>query len=124
MSATAALLCLAMAGYTEARGEPEAGEAAAMRVVLNRAASGRWPDHPCGVVLQPRQFHGLEAPVNAIEAEAASRSLRIATALLSGARIAPPACQSATHFQRARVWPGMQPVCRIGRHTFYVEDRT
>jgi spore germination cell wall hydrolase CwlJ-like protein len=46
------LWCLAEAIYFEARGEPERGQLAVGRVVINRAESGRYPDSICGVVYQ------------------------------------------------------------------------
>lgn len=48
--------CLANAVYFEARGEPIEGQLAVAQVVLNRAASGRYPSSICGVVIQPWQF--------------------------------------------------------------------
>ena len=50
------LKCLAGAVYFEARGEPLAGQLAVAEVVINRAASGRFPASYCGVVLQKSQF--------------------------------------------------------------------
>jgi spore germination cell wall hydrolase CwlJ-like protein len=49
-------LCLAKAVYFEARGESLEGQLAVAEVVLNRAASGRYPTTLCGVVVQPAQF--------------------------------------------------------------------
>src|SRR5213592_3273583 len=48
--------CLATAVYFEARGESVEGQLAVARVVMNRAASGRYPPDWCGVVKQPYQF--------------------------------------------------------------------
>jgi spore germination cell wall hydrolase CwlJ-like protein len=48
--------CLANAVYFEARGEPIEGQLAVAEVVLNRAASGRYPGTICEVVTQPWQF--------------------------------------------------------------------
>src|SRR5687768_14010949 len=48
--------CLAGAVYFEARGEPIEGQLAVAEVVLNRAASGRYPPRICDVVTQPWQF--------------------------------------------------------------------
>lgn len=48
--------CLANAVYFEARGEPIKGQLAVAEVVLNRAASGKYPDTLCGVVKQKAQF--------------------------------------------------------------------
>jgi len=55
--------CLANAVYFEARGEPLEGQLAVAEVVLNRAASGRYPATICAVVTQHAQFsfvrHGV-----------------------------------------------------------------
>ncbi|RJF90727.1 cell wall hydrolase [Sphingomonas cavernae] len=48
--------CLAGAVYFEARSEPLEGQLAVAQVVLNRAASGRYPPKICDVVTQPAQF--------------------------------------------------------------------
>ena len=48
--------CLAKAVYFEARGEPIEGQLAVAEVVLNRAASGRYPSDVCAVITQPWQF--------------------------------------------------------------------
>lgn len=48
--------CLATAVYFEARGETLEGQLAVARVVMNRAASGKYPTSWCNVVKQPAQF--------------------------------------------------------------------
>ena len=48
--------CLATAVYFESKGEPLEGQLAVAQVVLNRAASGRYPASLCGVVKQKAQF--------------------------------------------------------------------
>ena len=48
--------CIATAVYHEARGESLEGQLAVARVIMNRAASGRYPASWCGVVKQPWQF--------------------------------------------------------------------
>lgn len=53
--------CLAGAVYFEARGEPLEGQLAVAQVVLNRAASGRFPATICQVVTQPAQFSFIRA---------------------------------------------------------------
>lgn len=49
-------VCLAKAVYFEARSEPLEGQLAVAQVVLNRAASGRYPDTLCAVITQKAQF--------------------------------------------------------------------
>ena len=48
--------CLATAVYFESKGEPLEGQLAVAQVVMNRAASGRYPASLCGVVKQRAQF--------------------------------------------------------------------
>ena len=48
--------CLAKAVYFEARGESLEGQLAVAEVVMNRAASGRYPATLCAVITQPWQF--------------------------------------------------------------------
>lgn len=48
--------CIAIAVYHEARGEPLDGQLAVAEVIMNRAASGRYPAGWCSVVKQPWQF--------------------------------------------------------------------
>ena len=48
--------CIAVAVYHEARGESLEGQLAVAKVIMNRAASGKYPSSWCGVVKQPWQF--------------------------------------------------------------------
>src|SRR3954464_11035076 len=48
--------CLAKAVYFESRGEPIEGQLAVAEVVMNRAASGRYPTSLCEVITQKAQF--------------------------------------------------------------------
>jgi spore germination cell wall hydrolase CwlJ-like protein len=58
----AALYCLTLAIYFEARGEPLTGQYLVGQVVLNRVASERYPDDVCGVVFQEGQFSFTSRP--------------------------------------------------------------
>ena len=53
---TAEANCIAVAVYHEARGESLEGQMAVAKVIMNRAASGKYPTSWCGVVKQPWQF--------------------------------------------------------------------
>lgn len=53
--------CLATAVYFESKGEPLEGQLAVAQVVMNRAASGRYPATLCGVVKQRAQFSFVRA---------------------------------------------------------------
>ena len=48
--------CIAVAVYHEARGESLEGQLAVAKVIMNRAASGKYPNSWCNVVKQPWQF--------------------------------------------------------------------
>jgi len=48
--------CIATAVYFEARGESVEGQLAVARVIMNRAASGKYPSSWCATVKQPWQF--------------------------------------------------------------------
>jgi spore germination cell wall hydrolase CwlJ-like protein len=48
--------CIATAVYFEAQGESLEGQLAVAKVIMNRAASGKYPASWCAVVKQPAQF--------------------------------------------------------------------
>jgi len=48
----AALTCMAMAVYFEARGEPLVGQSAVAHVIMNRVVDARYPNTVCEVVKQ------------------------------------------------------------------------
>lgn len=50
------LLCLAVAVFFEARGEPIDGKELVANVVINRVEHPKYPDTICGVVNQRKQF--------------------------------------------------------------------
>ena len=50
------LLCLAVALFFEARGEPIDGKELVANVIINRMHHPSYPDTICGVVNQPKQF--------------------------------------------------------------------
>jgi spore germination cell wall hydrolase CwlJ-like protein len=51
-----AIMCLTMAVYFEARGEPPLGQMAVAHVVMNRVESDSYPDSVCAVVKQGRYW--------------------------------------------------------------------
>jgi spore germination cell wall hydrolase CwlJ-like protein len=73
--------CLASAVYFEARGEPLEGQLAVADVVMNRAASGRYPTSLCGVVEQPWQFSFVNATGRIPDANRSSEAWRKAVAI-------------------------------------------
>jgi hypothetical protein len=97
--------CLANAVYFEARGEPLQGQLAVAEVVMNRAASGRYPASLCAVVVQPAQFSFVRRGIIP-QADRASDSWRRAVAV---ARIA-----------KERVLPRVLPSSCLWYHATYV----
>lgn len=117
--------CLANAVYFEARGESLRGQLAVAEVVLNRAASGRFPATLCGVVAQPAQFsfvHHGRIPQADRASEAWHRAVAIARIALQN--VAPRELpQSCLWYHAQYVSPGwghrLAQTARIGLHIFY-----
>lgn len=119
---TAALTCLALNLYHEARGEGPEGMLAVGVVTLNRVAHPDWPDTVCEVVYQPSQFSWTRGnpPVNEPDAWRAARI--IALELLSGEADS-PLDHTALFFHTGAVRPHWAAhktrLGRIGNHIFY-----
>ena len=116
------LACLAGAIYFEAQSESLEGQLAVGRVVIARAASGRYPASYCGVVLQRSQFSFVRG--GAIPAvDHANRhwqtALRLALIADRGAWRSP--AEGALFFHAARIAgpAGKTRVARIDNHVFY-----
>jgi spore germination cell wall hydrolase CwlJ-like protein len=117
--------CLANAVYFEARGEPLRGQLAVAEVVMNRAASGRFPASLCGVVVQPAQFsfvHRGRMPHADRGSGAWRRAVGVARVAAEGMapRLLP---QSCLWYHANYVSPGwghrLAESARIGLHIFY-----
>lgn len=52
------LMCMAVAVYFEARGEPSEGQIAVAQVIRNRIEDARYPDNACDVVKQGYYWNG------------------------------------------------------------------
>jgi len=118
--------CLATAVYYEARGETVEGQLAVARVIMNRAASGRYPADWCGVVTQPWQFSFVNPHTGALpQADLSSTSWRKAeaVAMLAAANVVPSVDQDVLWYHANYVAPSwghrLQLVERIGAHIFY-----
>jgi spore germination cell wall hydrolase CwlJ-like protein len=116
--------CLANAVYFEARGESLEGQLAVAEVVLNRAASGRYPASLCGVVRQPAQFsfvRGGRMPRADRGSGAWRRAVAIARIAQAGARRMLP--QTVLWYHANYVSPSwgrrLAMTSRIGAHVFY-----
>src|SRR4051812_22889021 len=116
--------CLANAVYFEARSEPIEGQLAVAEVVLNRAASGRYPTDLCAVITQPAQFsfirHGRFP-----HADRGSEAWRKAVAIASIARqkLAGSLPSSVLWYHATYVSPSwgkrLTRQTQIGLHIFY-----
>jgi len=116
--------CLATAVYFEARGESAEGQLAVARVVMNRAASGRYPPDWCSVVKQPAQFsfvrHG-EFPYADTSSLAWQRAEAVAK--LAVANIVPSLGNDVLWYHANYVAPTwgrrLSRAEKIGAHIFY-----
>jgi hypothetical protein len=117
------LRCLASAIYNEARGESLEGQLAVAQVVLNRAASDRWPDRLCDVVYQSGQFSFTfdGRPDYPADNEEWRRSKAIA--IIAVTRNWKDVTDSALFFHATYVDPTwnrkFEKTRRIGQHIFY-----
>jgi N-acetylmuramoyl-L-alanine amidase len=116
--------CLATAVYFEARGESVEGQLAVARVVMNRAASDRYPPDWCGVVKQPAQFsfvrHG-QFPW--IDTSSAAWARAQGVARLAMANVVPSVGSDVLWYHADYVAPSwghhLNIVEKIGAHIFY-----
>jgi spore germination cell wall hydrolase CwlJ-like protein len=116
--------CLATAVYFEARGESVEGQLAVARVVMNRAASGRYPPDWCSVVKQPAQFsfvrHG-EFPYADPNSGAWQKAEAVAE--LAAANVVPSVSSDVLWYHANYVAPtwrrSLVEVQQIGAHIFY-----
>ncbi len=118
------LMCMAVAVYFEARGEPLEGQYAVAQVVANRVEDRRYPDNVCDVVFEPRAFSfthdGLSdaLPAN----KAGDVALQVAQDILS--TVSYPI--SSTHYHAKYVKPYWKNHfdldITIGGHIFYTNN--
>ena len=117
-------ICLATAVYFEARGEALEGQLAVARVVMNRAASGKYPPSWCATVKQPAQFsfvrHGQFPAI-----DTASDAWRKAQAItrLAVSNAVPSLSTDVLWYHADYVAPSwgrrLTQVSKIGTHIFY-----
>ena len=112
--------CLAMALYSEARGEPRAGQEAVAHVIFNRSEL-RGKDL-CGVIYEPKQFTDIEHLV--VRDRATFSALHeLAKSYIKNP---PKIPNKLTHFHSTKIplpkWAyNLQKVTVIGGHVFYEE---
>lgn len=116
--------CLANAVYFEARGESIEGQMAVAEVVLNRAASGKYPAGICAVVTQRKQFSFI-VDGKFPEANKGSKAWRKAVAIShialrdAGGRIPSDVLWYHADYV-APVWgKSLNREAKIGLHIFY-----
>jgi hypothetical protein len=118
--------CMAVAVYHEARGESVEGQLAVARVIMNRAASGKYPASWCGVVKQPWQFSFVNPHSgNMPGVDQASASWRKAQGItrLAMANAVPSLSTDVLWYHANYVAPSwgrrLTKVSQIGAHIFY-----
>ena len=116
--------CLATAVYFESRGESLEGQLAVARVVMNRAASGKYPPDWCGVVKQPWQFSFVRnGQFPAADTNCDAWRKAEAVAQLAAANIVPSVEPDVLWYHATYVAPSwgqrLNMVERIGAHLFY-----
>lgn len=120
MSISAALMCLALNIYNEARGEVIGGQQAVALVTMNRA--GWEPGRVCREVHKPGQFSWTSGkPPPPKEKEAWEKAQMVARDVLS--RRVPDFTGGATYFHEKRARPKWRHtekyVMTLGSHLFY-----
>ena len=118
--------CMAVAVYHEARGETLEGQLAVARVIMNRAASGKYPSSWCGVVKQPWQFSFVNPRTGDIpyvnESSAAWRKAQAITRL-AVSNVIPSVSSDVLWYHANYVAPSwgrrLTRARQIGTHIFY-----
>ena len=123
MSLTAAITCLALNIYHEARSEPLEGQLAVAWVTLNRVEDPQFPDNICDVVYQKHQFSWTDTQARTMhEADAKRQAEIIATLFVTGNIYIDPT-NGATYYHADYVSPRwsrkFEHTATIGSHIFY-----
>jgi N-acetylmuramoyl-L-alanine amidase len=118
--------CMAVAVYHEARGETVEGQLAVARVIMNRAASGKYPPSWCGTVKQPWQFSFVNPRTGQMPGvNVSSAAWRKAQAItrLAVANVVPSLSNDVLWYHADYVAPSwgrrLSFVSKIGTHIFY-----
>jgi N-acetylmuramoyl-L-alanine amidase len=118
--------CIAVAVYHEARGETLEGQLAVAKVIMNRAASGKYPSSWCGTVKQPWQFsfvnpHTGQYP--AVDEHSASWHKALGVTRLAVANAVQSLPSDCLWYHADYVAPSwgrrLNRVSKIGAHIFY-----
>lgn len=116
--------CIAVAIYHEARGESLEGQLAVARVIMNRAASGKYPPTWCDTVKQPWQFsfvRDYQFPYT--DTNSASWRKAVAITRLATSSVVPSLTDDVLWYHADYVAPSwgrrLTRVEKIGTHIFY-----
>jgi len=116
--------CIAVAVYHEARGESLEGQLAVARVIMNRAASGKYPPTWCGTVKQPWQFsfvRNYQFPYT--DTNCAAWRKAVAVTRLAINNVVPSVSNDVLWYHADYVSPSwgrrLSRVDKIGAHIFY-----
>jgi len=130
------LMCVALAIYFEARGEPDAGQIAVAHVIRNRIEDPRYPDNACDVVKQGYYWNGN--PIRNMcqfsfycdgkpENPHDERAWRDALYIVHLSGLIPDITRGATHYHSTKVFPEWaytgQVTANIHKHVFYTGVR-
>ena len=118
--------CIAVAVYHEARGETVEGQLAVAKVIMNRAASGKYPSSWCATVKQPWQFSFVNPRSGEFPfTDTSSNAWRKAVAItkLAVANAVPTLSNDVLWYHADYVAPSwgrrLSFVQKIGTHIFY-----
>ena len=118
--------CVATAVYFEARGETVEGQLAVAKVIMNRAASGKYPASWCSVVTQPWQFsfvnpHTGQLP--AVDTQSAAWATAQGVTRVALTNVVPTLSNDVLWYHANYVAPSwghrLSMATRIGAHIFY-----
>lgn len=119
-------VCMALAVFSEARGEPLTGQLAIVEVMKNRLKDLELGADGCTVVTAVGQFHGLERwpyprqpeKIDATAWKTAQEA--VASVMSDGIDVGP--CKGSRYFFRVGLNPAwaskMTITCQIGQHVF------
>lgn len=117
----AAIFCLALNVYNEARGEDFKGQVAVAQVTLNRA--NHQPKNVCKAVYEPHQFSWTDEHKPLPRQSGPEWNKARMIAILSLHQVLQDPTNGATYYHATRVDPWwrqyVRRTVRIGRHIFY-----
>ena len=118
--------CIAVAVYHEARGESLEGQLAVAKVIMNRAASGKYPTSWCAVVKQPWQFSFVNPRTGympSVDEDSQSWRNALGVTRLAVANAVPSLPTDCLWYHADYVAPSwgkrLSRVQKIGAHIFY-----